>query len=207
MRAHIHTQAHTEMEKENPHSCRCDFSYAELTACSQSLVRFCLNRIHTKAGDGNERVIHTVGREQALGLSCSHESTGNACGRLKEKKAGVSLVLRAPASPAEPLDLPDYLEQSGISGAVPGPLDSVVILCGIPNGTTTATRWHQTVAKPGMDLTRSAGLPESSAASWKDPHQPLHCQLHNRSQFTRPNSWQFIQPTAGRFYLSMYNYN
>lgn len=73
-----------------------------------------------------------------------------------ERKEGGSetLVLMAPAPPAEPLNLPDYLGQSGISGAVLGPLDSVIFY-GIPNGTTTATRWHQTVARPGMNSTVS----------------------------------------------------
>lgn len=83
------------------------------------------------------------------------------CMWTSERKEG----RRENSDPHAPLPhTPRWASESQLPGTVGtvGPLDSVIFY-GIPNRTTTATRWHQTVARPGMNLTWLAGLPESSA--------------------------------------------
>jgi hypothetical protein len=111
MRVCSHT--HREMEKEKPHNCRCNFSYAKFTrTCSHSLLSFCWNWINK---DWRWELKAMLVVRSSSGSELQPHSRRNACGLLKEKRAGVRTLILTRPSPtplAEPLNH-SYLGQSG----------------------------------------------------------------------------------------------
>lgn len=111
--AHRCAHMEREMEKEKLHNSRCNFSCTELTTCSRPLLSFCWNRINrreTRIKGLCEFSVASSGSE--LQAPKQRKRTWTS-----ERKEGRSetLVLTAPAAPAEPLNLPNYLGHSLVS--------------------------------------------------------------------------------------------